>query len=129
MNPAQPLLEALYQEEIYRIPSSPVVVLDREWDQLTADDVTLLTKILSAVKLTLPLVRIISRQQCDPEQFSILNPSHILCFGAKPGSPEHERYRQIDVGGTSVVYADALSELDDARKKSLWQVLRAMFAV
>ena len=123
------LFENLYQEEIYNIQPGPVVVLDKAWDQVANEEQSLLGKILSALKLDFPKVRVITRQECDPADLSAFNPSSIIFFGVKPASPEYQRYQRIDVGSTSAVYADSLDTLDEALKKRLWQILRGMFGV
>jgi len=130
MMAAAELYENLYQEEVYRIPPGPMIVLDKAWDELTADELDLITKIVEvALKLTFPKVRITTRPECDPADLLIFNPSNVILFGVRPVSPEYQRYERIDVGSASFVYADSLSDLDDARKKSLWRVMRPMFGV
>ncbi len=129
MMAAPELYENLYQEEIYRVPPGPLIVLNKAWDELTADELDLITKIVeAALKLTFPKVRIMTRLECDPMDLLKFNPSNVILFGVKPVSPEYQFYERIDVGSASFVYADSLSDLEPNKKK-LWHIMRAMFGV
>jgi hypothetical protein len=121
-------LENLYQEELYQIPSRVLVVLSKNWEDLSTDEIGVLTKILAAVKLRLDAVQIVTRQEFTMGDFSTFAPVKILAFGA-PLKPQANLYEAISFGGTALVVADALHVLDDAKKKALWLALRQMFGI
>lgn len=118
----------LFHEDLYHLPPRPLmVILSKDWDQYTAADKTLLTKILGAVKLDLASVQVITEKQLSLAKLSTLATPKVLVFGAS--LEEVKPYENNQAQGFSVIKADDLSTLDDAKKKSLWQALRNMFGV
>src|SRR6187402_1568056 len=115
MNGQASALENLYQEELYRIPSRVLVVLSKNWEELSVDEIGVLTKILAAVKLRLDAVQIVTSKAFTMDDFSTSSPVKVLAFGA-PLQPPANPYEALSIGGTSVVVADALHILDDAKK-------------
>lgn len=128
MNGQTSALENLYQEELYQIPSRVLVVLSKNWEELSTDEIGVLTKILAAVKLRLDAVQVVTRKEFTPDDFATFSPVKILAFGALP-NPRANAYEALSIGGTSMVVADALHILDDAKKKALWLALRQMFGI
>ena len=121
-------IESIYQEEIYALPAKVIVVLDKGWEEVTADERKLLSKILESVKLTLSGVQIIVEKEFDLTSLQAYAPKSIITFGAqhKDGG---KRYEVHSVNGTAVLQADALGALDDQKKKSLWAALKQMFGL
>lgn len=120
------LLTNLYQEELYKIKPKVSVVIARPWKELTEDEITLLQKILTAVKLSLPAVQIITREEFTLDSFRNNPPSHIIAFGAAFQNSD-KMYENISVDGISIVVAHELRLLDDTRKKNLWITLKQIF--
>lgn len=121
------VIEDLYQEEVYRLPARTVIVIPVSWNAITEQEVNLLTKILSAVKLSLAGVHIVVARIVSLEQIRSMNPKQLLIFGAEV-EPDIAPYQNTVVNDIPIVRSHALSELDDARKKSLWVALKEMFA-
>jgi hypothetical protein len=122
------VFENLYQEELYLLPERTLVLLDRQWHELTDEQTVLLTKILGSVKLTPALVQIFTTGNTSIEQLAAFNPARIISFGPTIGGISG-LYQFAQVNGVPVICADALDRLDDARKKSLWTALRQMFGI
>lgn len=122
------ILESLYQEEVYRIPSRVLIILSGPWEDLREEDRTVLTKMLAAVKLSLASVQIIAKKEFAISELGSFAPSKILAFGARlqQASPLYEK---LVVDGVPVILAEDLRSLDDAKKKSLWGALRVMFGI
>ena len=118
--------EHIFTSALYRIRTGVVVVMSTPWSSLTPEEVTLFTKILGSVKLSLDSVRIIEAPAVDDSLVEIFNPPAILAFGAT-GPASLPRYQAGELNGIPLVLADAISDLDDARKKSLWGALRQAF--
>ncbi len=119
-------LENLYQEELYKINPKVTVVIPRPWSDILPDELSLLGKILNAVKLSLDAVQIVTKKQFSIDDFKTSQPPCIIAFGSilKDSST---MYENLLIGGTSVVVAHELRALDDAAKKSLWITLRQVF--
>src|SRR5687767_9366122 len=121
-------VQHLYTDDIYRINSQVIVVIDKEWSSVSEDQKALLNKILGSVKLSLAAVHIISRSDLSLKSLHFLSPSKVLVFGAQL-EENIKPYESTIIQGTTVIKADHLAELDDARKKSLWLALKQMFGV
>ena len=121
----QATLKHLFQEELYRIPASILVILGREWDTYTSEDKTLLTKILASVKLQPDAVRFVVQNTLSLSTIALYNPSKVLVFGSSDA--EFKPYEASQVHGFWLIKADDLSQLDDAKKKNLWLALKTMF--
>lgn len=122
------ILESLYQEEIYRMPSRVLIILPGPWEELREEDRTVLTKMLAAVKLSLASVQIITKKEFTIGELESFAPSKVLAFGSRlqTASPLYEK---LIVDGVPVILAEDLRVLDDAKKKSLWGALKVMFGV
>jgi hypothetical protein len=119
-------LESLFQEEIYVLPSPLLIILSKPWGELAAEELNTLTRMLNAVKLSLASVQIIIRKDFTLEELSAYSPERILAFGSSlKGSSA--LYENLSIAGISVIISESLSQLDDAKKKSLWIALKKMF--
>jgi hypothetical protein len=123
---ASPLVH-LFGEEIYSIPPAVVIVVAKPWDNYTSEEKTLLTKILGSVKLDLAAVRIVHHEKIGQPEVAHLAAQKVLIFGAE--TPDIKPYESQQAQSFTVIKADDLSVLDDAKKKSLWVALRNMFGI
>jgi DNA polymerase III psi subunit len=118
--------DAIYQEEVYRFPGLPTVVLPVPWKDLPEDQLALLTKILQAIRLRLEAVRILHQKEFDLSEFDE-KPALLIGFVTPPkGVPAYEVYRTSQ---TAMVFSDSLAVLvgDDAAKRKLWGALKDLF--
>src|SRR6187549_3318794 len=81
MTQANPL-ENLYTEELYRSTSKVLIVIQKPWVQVDEAERTLLGKILTALKLSLASVQVISRKEFEIEDVKTFRPSCVIAFGA-----------------------------------------------
>jgi len=121
-------LESLFNEDLYQLPPRVLIILAEPWEEVSEDSRTLVAKILSSVRLSLPVVHIITRSDFSVDDLAAFAPTRIISFGSVFKSA-HKPYENTVVGNTSVIVADRLVQLDDAKKKSLWQALRVMFGI
>lgn len=120
--------ESLYTEELYKTPSKVIVVFSKPWAEVTEEERTVLSKMLVAVKLSLASVQIVVKKEFALEDLSAFDPSKVLAFGASiKGSSK--LYENFTVNGVSIISAEGLEKLDDAKKKSLWLALKQMFGI
>ena len=122
------VFENLYTEELYRLPPSTLVLIDRPWSDVTEEERTLLSKILGSVKLSLSAVKILQRDHADVNDLGTLNSRKIISFGVDV-NPVQKRYEYVPIDGVHVIVSDSLADLDDTRKKQLWIALRQMFGM
>ena len=120
------LLVNLYPEEIYRIKSKIIIVINRPWSEIADEEIALLKKILAASKLSLASVQVISRTEFSVEDLKIFSPSIIIVFGAELNDSD-KMYESLLIEGTTVVVAHELHQLDEARKRNLWSTLKQVF--
>jgi flagellar motor switch/type III secretory pathway protein FliN len=118
----------LYQEELYQYTNPVVVVLSKPWSSYTPDEQLLLQKILTSVKLSVDAVQVVTRVSLSLKSLASLSPGRVLIFGAHT-EEEIVLYQQTPAQGFIVIKADDLTQLDDTKKKNLWNALRQMFAV
>ncbi len=91
---------------------------------MTDDHKALLAKILGSVKVNLASARIIHRDQVSSKELQDFAAPRILLFGTQA---DVNAYEHVQAQGFSVIKADELGALDDAKKKSLWVALKGMF--
>jgi len=120
------LLQHLYQEEIYNIAPKLLIVIDKQWSEVSIDETILLEKIVKALKLTLASVQILTRSEFLPLDFQAFAPDYIIAFGSKLKN-SGRLYEAIQTDGATVVVADALDRLDEVKKRNLWITLRQVF--
>jgi hypothetical protein len=122
------IYENLYQEELYQIRSTIVVVIPRDWASTSDEEKVLLSKILGSVKLNTARVQIISKASLSSKSLKFLAPTKVLIFGAAVEG-DIKPYENHIIDGISVIKAEDLRQLDDVKKKNLWLALRQMFGV
>jgi hypothetical protein len=121
-------LENLYTEELYKTPFRVIVVISRPWAEVSEEDRAVLSKMLVAVKLSLASVQIINMKEFGLNDLGAFSPSKVLAFGASIRS-DAKMYEHFTLDGVSVIMAESLEKLDDAKKKSLWLALKQMFGI
>jgi hypothetical protein len=119
-------LKSLYQEELFQITPKVLVIISKPWSALNNDEVILLGKILHAVKLSLAKVQIMTRIEFSVDDFKIYRPTYLIAFGARC-KDSAEMYENLSINEASIVVAHDIDQLDDARKKRLWQTLKQVF--
>jgi len=128
MSQQSQVVQNLFSEDLYAIPPRVLVVLAKPWENLSADDITLLTKILSSVKIKLDSIQVVTRPSFTMTDVEAYTPSLILAFGASINT-HSTLYEPITVQGTPLVLANELHQLDDPQKKALWLALRQIFGI
>ncbi|HEY0741448.1 MAG TPA: hypothetical protein VGD40_08300 [Chryseosolibacter sp.] len=118
-------LSHLFNEELYTIPPIVTIIINKPWEAITEEHRTLLSKILGAVKIGLPSARIMQRKSVTLDEMLGIGAQKILLFGTQ--APVNA-YEYVQAQGFSIIRADELEGLDDAKKKSLWLALKTMFA-
>lgn len=114
-------MDNIHIQEIYKLKQSLVIVLNKPWALVSEEEKLLLAKILVSIQQSLGSVQIL-----HSEVYSINNlvkNSVVILFGAQ-ASPEISLYTLVNKNGIQLVQADALKELDDAKKKNLWNAIR-----
>jgi len=120
--------ENIFTEEVYQIPSPVVVVLPCEWKDLSEGEQTTLAKMLTAVKLNLAAVQIVSRKAFSIEELAPSSPTKVLAFGSTCTSLD-TKYQTLQQGEMQLILSDSLKSLTDIQKKDLWQALKKMFGI
>jgi len=123
----EPLISALYPEEIYQLPAKTCVVV-KSWNKLLSEEIQLLSKILGAVRLSLDGVQIVEQSILNITDLSV-KPRRIICFtDVAAGLTSFE---SMEVDGVLLVISPALGDLlkDEAARKKLWGALKAQFSV
>lgn len=118
-------LSHLFNEEVYAIPPIVTIVISKPWENISDEHKVLLAKILGAVKISLSSARVIQHKTMTLEQLQAIGNPKILIFGTEVPV---KAYEHVQAQGFSMIRADELEGLDDAKKKSLWLALKAMFA-
>jgi hypothetical protein len=117
----------LFQEELYNVPAPVLVVLKQDWSSYAEGDRALLAKILGSVKIDTASVRIVTRKTFSLSDLSPDQANRVLIFGSE--TDQITPYQPTQAQTFTVIKADDLTQLDDARKKSLWGALKQMFGV
>lgn len=117
----------IYTEELYRFPKKTIVLIPVSWETLPEEHKTLLSKILGSVRLSTAAVQIICREKAEISELKVFNPAVIIAFGVGL-SPTSELYTSAQADGIRIIQSEALGSLNDATKKSLWNVLKTTFA-
>ena len=119
--------QELFTEELYRIPTSLLIVLPTSWHDILDEDKALLTKILGSIRINIGSVNIQTFERITPQLLTSLKPSKVLIFGSRIEGMSVNSYEKTMIGDVPVIHADALNVLDDQKKKSLWIALKQMF--
>lgn len=122
------VLQHILNEEIYSIPGKIIIILPGAWSAIKRAELSLLDKILNAVKLTLNQVRVIEKTPVDLNELTVFSPTVVISFGSEINQVS-KHYEILNWNGIAVLKADPLSELDEPRKKRLWEALRKMFSI
>jgi DNA polymerase III psi subunit len=120
--------QSIFNEEIYSIRTSVLVVVANSWDSLKDDEQQLLTKILSSVKLNLAGVRVVTHKKFSSNDIRIYAPQYVISFGAEYSGTDRS-YEVVREEEYSILKVDGLNQLDDSKKKSLWNALKQMFGI
>jgi DNA polymerase III psi subunit len=121
----QTVFEATYLEDLYRVAPKVTVVVPVPWAEVKEEEKVLLSKILTAVKLSLDAVVIWQQPKFDLSAWAE-KPAKVLCFAPADGLPKLE---VLPAQSTLVVVSLPLAELmkNDEAKKKLWGALKVMF--
>jgi hypothetical protein len=122
------IFENLYQEDLYTVRTSLLIVVARNWENISEDEKTLLAKILGSVRTNLSSAQVIVRPSLSIQSLKVLAPAKIIVFGSAT-EESITPYQNQSIDGISVIKADDFPQLDDAKKKNLWLALRQMFGV
>lgn len=117
----------LFSEDLYDAAPGIVIVLAKKWDEYAPEEKNLLSKILGSVKLSITSVHVISQTTFSPAAIAAFSPSKVIVFGSF--SEGLKAYEATTAQGFTVLKADDLPQLDDAKKKSLWLALKTMFSI
>ena len=124
----QEVFLTIYQEEIFQIKTKPFVVINEPWEKLGEKERELLTKIISALKISIDSITIVSQPTLDLSSFA--GTTHkVIYFGDLPIGIS--RYEVLESGGLSFVCSENLTQLIDseASRKQLWVALKRLFSV
>ncbi|HMG94616.1 MAG TPA: hypothetical protein VK589_31370 [Chryseolinea sp.] len=124
-------IEHLYQEELYKLGPKVLVIIPLPWDTLSEADQLLLSKILASVKRTLASVQVLTLSEVETDDLLFYNASKIIVFGSslKVSGKSILPYQSFRHDQASVLWADSLDQLDETKKKNLWNALKDMFHV
>lgn len=122
------LFESIYQEQLFSLTMPPTVIVNQPWEKITADERTLLSKILGALRLSLEGVSIKHQTSLDLSDW-IQKPKHLIYFGDPVKGIQ--QYEVIEANGVSIVTSESLSDLlkNDASRKRLWLALKQQFSI
>lgn len=120
--------ESLYQEELYQVPPKVIFIIAQPWEDLSESDTATLTKLISALKLSIAGVQINSMKSFSLDALTAYNPNKVIALGASFESSTL-LYENFLEGGVSIILSESISQLDDAKKKNLWLALRKMFSI
>ena len=119
--------EFLYQEDLYKASDATLILIDQPWPSISEADKVLLTKILGSVKISIEQVSILHADKISLKDVVQYNAVRIIAFGTSITDSEGN-YKNQKQGNTSFITSEALSALDDVKKKNLWGALKQMFA-
>lgn len=124
----QEIFEATFPEEIYHLRFRPVVVIGEGWSKLGDKERELLKKIISALRISLDEVTIVSQSALDVTQYNH-KASQLIYFGNVPAGVSY--YEVLHFGDLSFICAESLAQLleNEPARKQLWQGLKKMFSL
>lgn len=124
-------IDQLYQEDLYDLGPKVLVIIPQHWDGCSESDQLLLSKILASVKRSLASVQIMALSEADTDDLLIYRPSRIIALGStiKVAGKSIQSYQPFRHDQFVVLQADSLGQLDDSKKKILWNSLRDIFQV
>jgi len=124
----QEVFETTYPEEIFLISPRPVVVINETWEQLGEKERELLNKIISALKISIDSVTVVTQSIFDIASFNTKT-SKLICFGDAPAGVS--RYELHEAHGISFICSESLTQLleNEPARKQLWLGLKKMFSI
>ncbi len=118
--------EFLYQEDLYQLTDTILILVDKPWEEMRDEDKTLLGKILGSVKLSMDKVQVLHRYSTSLQELIQYQPSKLISFGVAL-QENAELYTVKNHEGVYFINSEALSSLTDVSKKSLWIALKQLF--
>lgn len=117
-----------YQEEIFQIKTKPFVVINESWEKLGEIERELLSKIISALKISIDSITISSQPILDLSFFKGKT-GKLIYFGDLPAGIAY--YEVLNSGDIAFICSESISQLldNEASRKHLWMGLKKMFSV
>jgi DNA polymerase III psi subunit len=124
----QEVFSTTYQEEIFQIKEKPIVVINVTWEQFGSKERELLTKIISALKISIDSITVISQPTLQITSYHNKT-NKLIYFGELPVGVSH--YEMLESGDLSFICSESLTQLIDneTARKQLWQGLRKLFSI
>lgn len=121
-------INAIYTEELYSIAAQPTVILTKPWAEVQPAEREQLSKILTALKLSLERVTILYQAKLDLAAL-IIKPERVIYFGPLPAGLTH--YEFMEAQGIALVASEGLDQLltNDPARKKLWAALKQLFSL
>jgi hypothetical protein len=119
-------IEQIFVDNIYHIKGKVLVALSVSLESHSAEEITLLTKILGSAKLSIEGVQIICKEDTTIHEIKNYDPSIVILFGVTL-TPAINTYSPETLEGITIISADSLSNLNDTKKKSLWAAIKQGF--
>ncbi len=116
----------IFNNELYQLPERVIVLIPVSWENMSEDQITQLSKILSYVKFTLEGVQVLTYTEVAVSELDVFKPSIVLSFGTKL-KPPLSPYETHTVKGTQIIYSAALGSLGDSEKRNLMSALKEAF--
>ena len=122
----QALTPFTFSEDIYLLPELVTIVIEKPWALVSLRERTQLSKILTALKLSLDKIRVAVQSELNLTQL-VGRPTYVIVFGLTLKGVNH--YEFITIKDTRLVMSESFSVLlaNEEAKKKLWLALRAMF--
>ena len=122
------IFETTFSEELFQIKFKPIVVINEGWNKLDDKERELLTKIISALRISIDAITIVTRPGLDVTYFQ-QKTNHLLYFGILPAGVSY--YEVLQSGDLSFICSESLAQLVDNEqaRKQLWQGLRKLFSI
>lgn len=124
----QEVFVTTYQEEIFQLQPKPVVVINEPWEKLGEKERELLAKIISALKISIDTISLVSQPTLDIAFFAGKT-YKVIYFGNLPTGVS--RYEVLESGELSFICSESLAQLldNEAARKQLWAGLKRLFSV
>ncbi len=124
----QEVFVTTYQEEIFQFKPKPIVVINKAWEQVGEKERELLSKIVSALKISIDSITVVSQPTLNIISFKDKT-GKLIYFGDLPAGVS--MYEVLESDGLSFICSENLSELIDNEpaRKQLWLCLRRLFSV
>lgn len=118
----------IFTEELYSIGPRPTIILTKPWAEVQSAERDQLSKILTALKLSLERVTILHQPKLDLATI-VVKPERVIYFGPLPAGLTH--YECIEAQGIALVASEELNQLltNDPARKKLWLALKQLFSL